>query len=388
MAHVGIVTSFFSEDGRVFDGGAELHTYHMARLAIDSGADVTIYQPARSARRYQVGGVDVQDFSANGRGTWVKGTREALDDGCQRLHYHSLDSVPRIAKRLYATATHHGIYWDIPFQTDLVQWYPYGSLARIYLPLWRKRQKSRYLRALSWCKDVIAEDTSLLRLVQSDKPHLRDRVNVIPNFIDLGSLGESKSLYGDQEIEKAKADGRILILVPRNLSLTKGLPLLSRLSELLWQRLGDRFLLIVTGKFVKQYSQWHHYERQLRRELNLLSPEVRRTLKFLNGVKREQMGYFYRISAIVVIPTFAYEATSFSAIEAMAYGKPLVATNVGGLNDVIDDGTSGVLVPPHAAHLAKAISHLLENPDLRVRLGNEAQRKATTCFSLDIWRER
>jgi glycosyltransferase involved in cell wall biosynthesis len=164
--------------------------------------------------------------------------------------------------------------------------------------------------------------------------------------------------------------------------------LLSRLTELLWGKLGDRFLILVTGTFVKQYSQWRHYEAQLQRDLKRLSPEVARTLRFLNGVRREQMAYFYSTSDIVVIPTFAYEATSFSAIEAMAHGKPVVATNVGGLNDVIDDGASGVLVPPHARHLANAIYELTENPDLRGRLGKEARRRAMTCFSLEIWRER
>ena len=100
------------------------------------------------------------------------------------------------------------------------------------------------------------------------------------------------------------------------------------------------------------------------------------------------MGAAYRLSDIVLIPTFAYESSSLAAIEAMALGRPVVATNIGGLNDVIDDQFTGRLVPPCIGEIAGAISDLIEQPALRNTFGVNAQVKARACFTLDSWRRR
>jgi glycosyltransferase involved in cell wall biosynthesis len=98
------------------------------------------------------------------------------------------------------------------------------------------------------------------------------------------------------------------------------------------------------------------------------------------------MGCYYSAADVVLIPTFAFEATSIAAIEAMAFGKPVLGTNVGGLNDILDDNVTGMLVKPLLADLAEGILCLLADDDLRLRLGQEAQRKARSRYSLDVWR--
>jgi type III pantothenate kinase len=61
----------------------------------------------------------------------------------------------------------------------------------------------------------------------------------------------------------------------------------------------------------------------------------------------------------------------------MAYGRPVVASAVGGLLDAVEDGVTGLLVPPRdPAALRTALMRLLEDPDLRGRLGRAAREKA------------
>ena len=72
------------------------------------------------------------------------------------------------------------------------------------------------------------------------------------------------------------------------------------------------------------------------------------------------------------------------AREAMAHGRAVVATAVGGLRDAIEDGVDGLLVPPRdVAALRAAIERLLGDDELRTRLGEAARAKAEREWSWD-----
>jgi glycosyltransferase involved in cell wall biosynthesis len=69
-------------------------------------------------------------------------------------------------------------------------------------------------------------------------------------------------------------------------------------------------------------------------------------------------------------------------LEGMALGRPIVASAVGGIPEMIEDGVSGVLVPPDDAHaLAAAVTELLRDPARRARLGAAARERLATRFS-------
>jgi glycosyltransferase involved in cell wall biosynthesis len=66
-----------------------------------------------------------------------------------------------------------------------------------------------------------------------------------------------------------------------------------------------------------------------------------------------------------------------AVLEAMAAGLPVIATSVGGVPEIVTDGVTGLLVPPHAPDaLAAAIAALVADPGLRARLGRAARRTA------------
>jgi glycosyltransferase involved in cell wall biosynthesis len=91
------------------------------------------------------------------------------------------------------------------------------------------------------------------------------------------------------------------------------------------------------------------------------------------------LGAHYERAAVVCVPS-RREGYGFVAHEAMAYGRPLVATRVGGLTDL--DGTGVVLVPPRsAAALRGAIEDLLGDAGERARLGAAVRAAAADRFS-------
>jgi glycosyltransferase involved in cell wall biosynthesis len=75
-------------------------------------------------------------------------------------------------------------------------------------------------------------------------------------------------------------------------------------------------------------------------------------------------------------PSILPDACASVVLEAMVVGKPMIATKVGGMPELIDDEMTGLLVPPgDAAALAKAIGLLIGNPELRRRMSAAAQKK-------------
>ena len=85
------------------------------------------------------------------------------------------------------------------------------------------------------------------------------------------------------------------------------------------------------------------------------------------------MGAYYERAAVVCVPS-RREGYGFTAREAMAYGRPVVATRVGGLVDAVVDGESGLLVERDGVR--EAIVGLLEDGELRARLGRAARERA------------
>ncbi len=94
-----------------------------------------------------------------------------------------------------------------------------------------------------------------------------------------------------------------------------------------------------------------------------------------------ELGPYFERAAIVVCPS-RREGYGVVAREAMAYGRPVVATAVGGLVDAVEDGVTGILVPPRAANaLRTALEKLLADPQLRRKLGEAGRKRAQERFS-------
>lgn len=95
------------------------------------------------------------------------------------------------------------------------------------------------------------------------------------------------------------------------------------------------------------------------------------------------VGPFYERAAVVVVPS-RREGYGMVAREAMAYGRAVVATDVGGLRDAIDDGVDGLLVPPcDVSAMRTATERLLGDAELRARLGAAARDKALREWSTE-----
>jgi glycosyltransferase involved in cell wall biosynthesis len=98
-------------------------------------------------------------------------------------------------------------------------------------------------------------------------------------------------------------------------------------------------------------------------------------------VPPRELGPFYARAAVIACPSLR-EGYGVVAREAMAHGRPVVASAVGGLLDAVEHEQTGLLVPPgDVSALRTAIEHLLADPVLRTKLGAAARERARERFS-------
>jgi glycosyltransferase involved in cell wall biosynthesis len=98
----------------------------------------------------------------------------------------------------------------------------------------------------------------------------------------------------------------------------------------------------------------------------------------------EDLVRLYCRSQIVACPSL-YEGFGLPAVEAMACGVPVVATSAGALSEIIEDGVTGILVPPGDANALKdALRRLLSDPELCRRMGEAGRQRVVEHFT---WRK-
>ncbi len=107
-----------------------------------------------------------------------------------------------------------------------------------------------------------------------------------------------------------------------------------------------------------------------------------KNVKIHDKVSYNKILNLYENASIIVFPSIWPEPFGRIAIEAMAAGKPIIASNIGGIKDIVDNNKNGIMVMPgNFIELKKAIVRLMENKKLRKKLGKEGRKKAKKEFN-------
>jgi glycosyltransferase involved in cell wall biosynthesis len=115
----------------------------------------------------------------------------------------------------------------------------------------------------------------------------------------------------------------------------------------------------------------------------LVSLNISNNVTFHGRISHEQAVKFYQAADVFVQPSVISEAFGMGIIEAMACQVPVVATKVGGIPEIVENGKTGLLVEPGDSHaLANAILELLSHEDLRRKMGKIGWKRVES-FSWD-----
>ncbi len=203
-----------------------------------------------------------------------------------------------------------------------------------------------------------------------------DRISVIPCGVDLDLFQPQPKV--DARTRLGLSPQEQLLLCVGRMEPLKGMDCLIRALALLHARQpGWRDTLrvmLIGGGSEAQPDQWNTEQRRLatlRAELGVAD-----RVTFLGAQPQPRLPDYYAAADVVVVPSH-YESFGMVALEALACGVPVVASNVGGLSYTIEDGRNGLLVPPdNPEALADQLERLLTDADLALTLRNAARQRA------------
>jgi len=125
-----------------------------------------------------------------------------------------------------------------------------------------------------------------------------------------------------------------------------------------------------------------HHLPALRRAAAAVPPRHRVT--FLGWTQRDALAGWLRAATVAAVPSAWPEPFGIAGLEAMSVGVPVVASDIGGIREWLDDGATGLAVPPRdATAFGRAIARLLADATLRERMGAAAKRRIEADFALD-----
>jgi len=187
-----------------------------------------------------------------------------------------------------------------------------------------------------------------------------DRITVVPNGIneDFFEPGDGPAIRKELGIK----DDEILLLYLGRLSARKGLGmLLDAFRDLNSENKKIKLVIAGVGDYGPRISSFI--------KDNCLEKDI----IYIGNIPGHKIRSYYACCDIFVLPSL-YETFGIVLLEAMSQGKPVVATRIGGIPDVV--GEDGIIVEPNVLAIKAGILRLVNEPDLRKRLGEQAKKSA------------
>jgi glycosyltransferase involved in cell wall biosynthesis len=321
---------------------------------------------------------DVTVCALKGEGTIVRelrnrGVRVVTLGGHGQLDARVLFRLWRLARKERPDVVHASLFWaNVAARVVgrllkirvVISSYHDVLAGKRWLPRMVDRLTMRWTHVVTCCSEAVRQDV-LRQIGGSPGKHL-----TIYNGVDLGRFDAS------------------LGLTKTELGLREGVPVIGTVSRLVEPEKGLRILLQAVARLRRQLSSPGCQllivgEGPALQQLRGLSAELGiAPWVVFAGVRRDIPGLL-PLMDLFVLPSL-YEGFGIAILEAMAAGRPVLATAVGGIPEVVVHGETGLLVPPgDPVALADALRELLAHPERAQALGLRGRERAREKFRIE-----
>lgn len=205
------------------------------------------------------------------------------------------------------------------------------------------------------------------------KQYLQETCGLNPDRVFLVPMGVSVHIPEPLTVAQVRA----------SLGLVDNLPVVACIARFSEEKGCEIFLQAIAKVLVAGYHAQFLLvgDGPIRNELIHLTHDLHLNGYILITGWREDIFSIISLADFLVLPSFS-EAIGISILEGLFFGKPTIASRVGGIPEVIEDGRNGLLVPPgDPDRLAQAIIGLLEKPEYAKQLGLVGKQRVMLSYS-------
>lgn len=379
-------------------GGVENHIYYLSKNMIDIGFNVKIIKPTLGIEKtnvYMKDGIEVHEVKCgthtdeNKYDSYKKKSKGILRFmyGYKRKYFYNkfsnilFDYIENDIKI-------NGISDLLIHQHDFISSIKLSKkLAKKYDVIFTNHTgEFLFIKKLMFSNIIIKFLTNHFRFIIAPSEELAafngirksDTYKYIPNGVDLNIFYKYESSLVEKLKQKYNLDSnKITIICPRRWAPTKGIIYLVKSINILKEKgYENKLQFVFVGSDYMDYSE---YRSEILNYINDKSLDT--MIKLLGNVNSSDMSELINCADIVAIPSLM-EAVSLSALEAMACGKVVLSTNVGGFPQIINNNENGFMVDPKDSEaLAEQIEDIIGNFESKNIIGSNARAFVAKNYS-------
>lgn len=345
---------YLDSNKKVILGGAENYLRNLSIIFRNIGYKIIIYQYSDEYFQEVVDDVIVIGVrKANKPSHLIKYIDCHEHDYQNDILIFGTDFMIAENKFVKSIAIQHGVAWDITLEDKVSHFRNYTWIIKGML-----RSFIKYHRYKN-CNNLICVDYNFINWYRTQVAHIDTRLHVIPNFSKIPEVQHKQT--------------GLSIIFARRLVEYRGTRIFTNAIKIV-KKMHPDVNVTIAGEGPEK--EWMQQQLQNLEGVTFTSYEPDESLSI------------HQRHDIAVVPTRGSEGTSLSLLEAMAAGCAVIATNVGGMTNIIIDEFNGLMISPDSDELAAALLKLIENEGLRNKLSFQARKTVTESFSYEKWRER
>lgn len=333
-------------------GGIQTYVINLISICKEMNIYVEFFQMGDSNNNTVFNGIVINQINAHNYQEFSNKVKELTIDNEPAIVYCTETIVPQRVPFKKAMAIQHGIYWDIPY-------FHHKSLIRVLAS--KLIQNYHILSPLSGLKQIVCVDYNYINWFRATCNDQNIKLIPIPNYTRIAPI-------------YTKESNRINIIFARRL----------------FKYRGTRIFTTAIKRILDEYSNVNVTVAGTGPDEGYMKQELSKykNVEFIT-YKSEESLHIHANKHIAVVPTVGSEGTSLSLLEAMSAQCAVIASNVGGMTNIILDNYNGLLVNAgDSDDLYKAIKKLLDYPEDRERLSAKAYETVKQAFSYEKWAEK